>query len=241
MLEYRTALRAALQAMDVMSGLALAATYASSDDGYVDAENALLYNLGASAYSHLLGDGLYCKRVASTEDRHRLSYRLEPMPDLPPGTTLMSLEIEAPSRKDRPGPWWAAFRRAALAMHADVQHNGIFAVDLTVPEEWRLTTVANVLKPLLDGLISALHRQDEHVHDDLSRDRLMPSLARLGEPNAMWSMLNDPACNLLGSRALVRPHGNGIAWNPADERCHVFRLHRAQRATSVRAEIRTMP
>jgi hypothetical protein len=239
MLGYRTALRAALQTTDPIPGLALVASYASPDRAFVDVENAVLYNIGASAYAHLLNDGLYCQRVPSTDERHQLSYLLEPMPNLPAGTPLVSLEIDAPSRKDKPGPWWAAFRTATLAVQAPVHYDGHFAVDLTLPDGWSNTTVANALKPLLDGLVSALHTHEEHVHDDVSRARLMSSLAMLGEPDVMWSMLRDPGCNLLGSRALIRPHRNGIAWNPADERCHAFRVQRAKQA-SVHAEIRTL-
>jgi hypothetical protein len=125
-----------------------------------------------------------------------------------------------PVGQHKPEPWWMAFRSAVLPHPGLRAYDGRFAVDLAVPDSWRSVTIANVAKPLLDGLISALH-----THNVTNRDALLPRLGVLGEPNRVWSMICDPAINLLGSRTLLRPHGIGVAWNPADERCHAFRVH----------------
>lgn len=236
MFGYRAALREALLALVPNPGQALLASYASPDETFVDVENAALYNVGASAYAHLMVSGLVCQRVASADGDHHLSYQLAPLPDLPSGRSLVVLEIEVPAVTSKPGPWWAAFRSAALRHTQVAGHEGRFAVDLKLPNSWHPVRVANALKPLLDGLISALH-----THDGTNRDGLLPRLGVLDEPDTAWSMLCDPAFDLLGRRVLLRPYRTGLKWNPADDRCHAFRLcTEPWRVARVTAELSSM-
>lgn len=117
-----------------------------------------------------------------------------------------------------PGPWWAEFRPRLQAPDAGLASKA-FTVDVTLLVAWRGIGTAGVVKPMLDGLVSALHR-----HDGSRRDDLLPRLARLGDPQQVWSALCAPAADVLGTRRLVRPHETNIAWNPADKRCHAFRV-----------------
>jgi hypothetical protein len=82
MVAYRTALRRALRDLEPVTGWAFGARYAAPDEGFVDVENAALYNIGTGAYGHLIANGLYCERIKSADDRHHLSYTLEPVPAL---------------------------------------------------------------------------------------------------------------------------------------------------------------
>jgi hypothetical protein len=91
------------------------------------------------------------------------------------------------------------------------------------------------VKTLLDGLISALH-----VHDLSSREHVAAALDEVGDGERLWELLNDPAMAILGPRRLVRPHGRGIAWNPADERCGFFQFTRSAQADAVTVRIHAL-
>lgn len=219
MLEFRAALRAALKKLDAVPGEGLVATYCAPNNEFVDVENVALYNVGASAYGHLTRAGLFCQRLPSSDDRHHLRYRVDRLP-APPGSRLLArTNAEVPSELHAPGPWWAEFRPRLQVPDAGLA-SGAFTVDVTLLGAWPGTRVAGVVKPMLDGLVSALHR-----HDGSRRDDLLPRLAHLGDPQQVWSALCAPAADVLGTRRLVRPHGTNIAWNPADERCQAFRVH----------------
>jgi hypothetical protein len=98
--------------------------------------------------------------------------------------------------------------------------------------------VASLVKPVLDGLISALH-----IHNGTHRDALLPRLAQLGDPEQVWAQLLDPTVAVLGSRVLLRPHGQtGMAWNPADDLCTAFRVRRVPaRDAALMATVRAAP
>ncbi len=235
--DYRNAIRRDLRSLTGGSGRALTATYWSPDDGFVDAENAALYNIGSGAYSHLVAGGLYCERRTSPDDKHHLTYSLGLLPD-PPGThALLRIRAAVPRDLHRPGPWWAVFRPVVLSAPSVSLLDGPFALDVTLLGNWTPTGMAGVVKPLLDGLVSSLHQ-----HDGGNRDLLLPRITELGEVTTAWLMLCDSRQNILGGRKLVRPHGSSYAWNPADERCHAFRIHSdPAEEPGVIAELRSLP
>lgn len=239
MIEYRNAIRHALRNLGSEAGPALIVTYLAPDDDFVDVENAALYNVGSGAYSHLVRGGLSCERRPSPDGKHHLIYRAGPLPD-PPGTqVLLRIQVAPPSDTHKPGPWWAAFRAATLRQAAATPAPATFAVDATLAGSWTSTQVAAAVKPMLDGFVSALHQ-----HDSSHRDELLPRIADLGTPDAVWDALCDARQNLLGTRPLIRPYRKNYAWNPADERCHAFRIHIAPVPTparSVIAELRSLP
>jgi hypothetical protein len=219
MLEFRRALRAALKALEPVTGTGLVAIYLSPNDEFVDVENVALYNIGAGAYGHLTAAGLYCERLASPDDRHHLRYRVDLLPSPPASRLLARATATVPADAHAPGPWWAQFRPGVEVVDFEGLENGAFTVDVSILGPPAGTRVAGVVKPMLDGLVSALHR-----HDGRGRDDLLPRLSHLGDPEALWTALCAPAAAVLGTRRLVRVHGANIAWNPADERCNAFRV-----------------
>ena len=66
------------------------------------------------------------------------------------------------------------------------------------------------------------------------------TLIEVGDGERLWELLNDPAMAILGPRRLVRPHGRGIAWNPADERCGFFQFTRSAQADAVTVRIHAL-
>lgn len=233
---FRTDLRAALRGLVGDPRRGMLAEYEAPDDTLVDVENVLVYNVGLAGFAPLIGAGLTCRRGRSVDQRHHVRYRVvDSAPH--PGHELVVGEVVAELGQALPktaGEWWRRLRPYAVSQPG--RRVGVFAVDvlLSGPNPTG-TRVMNLIKPMLDGLISCFH-----VHDGSHVDQLQVALAGLGPVAETWQRLTDPSTAVLGVRSLVRPYRNGVAWNPADDRCHAFRI-RSQRSDrwSIHAQIGT--
>jgi hypothetical protein len=221
LLDYRAHLGIALRHLQPVRGSGLSATYAAPDEGFVDVENACLYNVDTGSYRHLLAGGLTCRREPSPATRHHLSYRVEAPPaPMPSGCRpLAQIRADVPAQPPHTaGQWWALLRSGVRPEVTG--HDGSFIIDITVPTSWRATTIGTQTKSLLDGVVSALHR-----HDGSHEEQLRQRLAHLGDSESVWEILNSPEKAVLGrARTLVRPFRQGVAWNPADDLCQSFRI-----------------
>ncbi|MEV8562317.1 hypothetical protein AB0478_38935 [Streptomyces sp. NPDC051917] len=223
---FRDELRLALRALEPERGHALVAEYDAPDDAFADVENVLLYNIGAGSYGHLLGPGLVCRRASSTDGRHHVRYTLvSAIPDPDPEATVVigDLAADLGAQLPRtPGEWWMRLRPRTTIRTGRPTADRVadsFALDLSVAgPDLPGRRAAGAVKALLDGVVSCFH-----AHDGSESDVLLPRLTSLGGDHA-WGRVCDPSSAVLGVRRLVRPHGKGIAWNPADERCHAFRV-----------------
>lgn len=233
--EYRDALRAALRTLAPAPGQVLVATYLSPNREFVDAENVLLYNVGAGSYAHLAASGLSVSRVRSPDELHHLRYRVAAMAALPPGDLLATVESAMPPDPHSPGAWWSALRPAVTLALPDTVPVAAVTLEVTLHRSGPNPRLAGIVKPLLDGLVSALH-----AHDGTDHDVLAPRLASFGHPEQVWSLLCSTDAAALGTRRLIRPHGAGLAWNPADELCRALTLRVLDRADNrIAAIVRT--
>ena len=92
---------------------------------------------------------------------------------------------------------------------------------------------AKIIKPLVDGVIAALHTHDGTALADVS-DRLRAQLpgsdasdiAQLPGSDAsdIAQRLVDDDAAVLGPRRLVWPRASGVQWNPADDLCVALEL-----------------
>jgi hypothetical protein len=128
-----------------------------------------------------------------------------------------------------PSGWWRAFRLMDIEMCDRLGDGEPFGLDIVVsierPEYW----LGSRLKGLLDGLVAAISS-----HDGSSREVLEPRLDDLLK-STNWDLLTDDSQSLLPRRRLIRSHGRGLAWNPADEHCSNLnvRLERGSPEVSV--------
>jgi hypothetical protein len=125
---------------------------------------------------HLTAAGMFCQRWPSPDDRHHLLYRTDVLSSPPASRVIAEATAEVPSDIHAPGPWWAEFRPHVRASNA-ARASESFTIDVALGGAWPGTRLAGVVKPMLDGLVSALHR-----HDGSGRDDLLPRLAHLGDP-----------------------------------------------------------
>jgi hypothetical protein len=84
-----------------------------------------------------------------------------------------------------------------------------------VPPESACSAAA-VVKPLVDGVVAALHR-----HDGSDLEELAARLARLHgiDPARSRARLMDPEGAVLGERRLLWRWKDGVQWNPGDDAC----------------------
>ncbi|KRF34800.1 hypothetical protein [Nocardioides sp. Soil805] len=233
--DYRGALQRALRAITPSPTGILVAEYGTPDDSFVDLENVLLYNVGTGCYAHLAKHGIVCQRKASVDDLHRVTYSVvEPAAVISPSAAgLASAQLTHMPTASTPAHWWADFR-TSLHVYAGTAYDGRFGIEVDVGSRWD-RDLASSIKPMLDGLVAALH-----AHDGSERDHVSAALSCVGEGGRLWTLLNDPNQAIFGKRRLVRPHGTGIAWNPADERCDYFAVIRRPRPDALSARIVTL-
>lgn len=130
--------------------------------------------------------------------------------------------------------WLAASQELSVATPGSPREAPLFVLDitLTTPSPLSITTV---LKPLLDGLISAFH-----AHDSSDGHVLVQRIAQAtaAAPRTVAQLLG-LAAPPLGRRRLAWPWRDGVQWNPADDRCVACRITLARGAWALRAELST--
>ena len=237
---YRDELRDALRQLAGDTPRGLLAEYDAPEAAFVDVENVLLYNVGMAYFAPLIAGGLTCRRAASVDANHHVRYRLvDEAPDPGGGQLFGILRAElGPRMPTTTGAWWARLRPHAMVPTAPTVEAGEFTIDVMLSgPQVHGTRVANLVKSLLDGVVSCFH-----AHDGSHSEELRLRLAALGPGHDMWRWLTDPSTAMLGARTLVRPYRQNVYWNPADERCQAFRIRHRQAATwSVHAQLRWVP
>ena len=235
--DWRKALRANIQAalsmlhcgpQDILRGL-YAGNYAA------DAENILFYNLGQRCFSHTVTRGLKFERTSTfvrppqalgETYAHYYRYAVvgigEGFAHWNKTQVLASWEpIAIPRLTSETNPahiWYPVASNPLEVLHVPEQklaHFGI-SIILTVPSS--VINVTLLLKPLLDGLISAFHSHTGEKLEEFSC--LLGSILRV-EPLAIEPLLLQHQRAILGSRALLssRKSRSGIQWQPADDLC----------------------
>ncbi|WP_181778839.1 PGN_0703 family putative restriction endonuclease [Pseudonocardia pini] len=248
LLAFRRDLAQACRALMAEPGQVLHAVYESDDTSRVDIENVLTYNLGAGALRDAARNGLVLERSYANPPhdwnhghRYALSSAAAPWGFWHEGDRLASLDLDAPPdlfADPKAGRWWLAAKRGALVAHttSDIPPTA-FAVRLTVspPAGWRGRLIG-LLKPLVDGVVSALHAHTGPIETVLDRaGGIDPSLSR----SEFHELLTNPAVAPLGGVRLVVPWGQTLQWHPADDGIVVLdaRLDPSSRPGRVTAEV----
>jgi hypothetical protein len=173
---YRDDLRAALRKTLPQDGCGLVATYLAPDHGVVDVENVLLYNVGSGSYGHLVGGGLAVQRSGSPDAMHHLDYRVQHV-TVPTDAGAVIATIDAPLEPWKTaGQWWRGLRPFVQPVLGGARPARRFRLDVELHGAWSGPALAACVKPMLDGLVSALH-----VHDGANELDVRPRVeAALG-------------------------------------------------------------
>ncbi|REH40323.1 hypothetical protein DFR26_0523 [Paraperlucidibaca baekdonensis] len=220
MLRARVELRAALKHLKPDPGHILSAEYFSIDDSFFDVENVLIYNIGTGTFRDASQNGLrflrHRQRPAPTPSGsafpylHR--YRLVPSPA---SLSEHTFHFEVPRLTSTLKPhniWWHA---ADALCTTPVTINDKFSLHLEITTTTPVVNVAAVLKPLLDGVICALHsdiRPNKEVVQRLA--------AKCGwDPALVAQKLQEPKLPFLGDKCLIEPYRDYVKWAPDDHLC----------------------
>ncbi|MFT4299862.1 MAG: hypothetical protein QM597_09535 [Aeromicrobium sp.] len=228
-IRFRHRLREALAGLQATPGSVLQATYAAPDDAFVDVENVLVYNVGTGCFRHVTGDGITLRRTRSADHRHGLRYEMVPATALRAGgPSAVRFAAEVADVRDLAAVWRAV--RQATPVPPDTRIEGRFRLALTLTDRSAqpATALSTVMKPLLDGVLSAFS-----VHTGEDTPAVAERLAlRLGvRPGQIAAELARPGWGVLGGREVVRPYRHHVQWNPADDRCDEADLRVVRRTT----------
>ncbi len=230
----RDEIRASLKILTVPDGQMLRAEYSSLCPAFRDVENVLLYNVGSSAFKQLVRSGLQIERRYQAVSvpvggppaigEHHMRYGAVDAGTGPEfwnrGVDLIRFEEIELRSLTKVAPIWLAIRRqTAPPVRPAGTKPGPFGVRVVVrgTAKAKLQNLAELVKPLLDGIISAAHTHDEQQLNVLT-DRLVAN--DIGTSDEIRQQLMDERWSALGVRQLLRPVGaKGVQWNPADDRC----------------------
>ena len=202
----------------------------SEGSGY-DLENRLFYNIGSGAFSGIFSKD--CPKEAAfwrgthhpDDGRYAYEYAVvsrETVEELLEGKSVLAKWKNIPIDRtisNKPQRYYAALRSANVRVANDSSDQpgknevlryssercgtsfGI-KIELTVPKSNTSSHPASIMKSLLDGVICAFHGEKEGLAEVFS-----DKIRNIG---GIW--------NILGPCEYLRKHGNGVQWNPEDNR-----------------------
>ena len=238
--EMRDALRRALREMPGHPDRVLHAVYFSREEGFVDAENILIYNVGSGAFRHLCQSGLcfeWCLRAPpdppstfSVSPKHYHRYRVAELENLRHNwaakRTLASWrDVACPVVRSnlKPPEVWQAMKQGGIRPAQGTKTPTHYGVEIVIQSpRTAAVNLAGVVKPLLDGVLSAFHLHDGSNMAEVTR-RVSTALGE--SEQAVAKMLGDAADAVLGKTCLVRVRSSGVQWCPADDGCVVGEIH----------------
>ena len=214
----------------------LHAIYKSLDNGFFDVENVLFYNVGLSAFSHLDIKTLLFERVflpppQCNEERfeHYQSYALTYQNGCESShwqrhSILAKWEgVPIPILKSdiKPHSIWFSLKNGKRVIFQS-EKTSSYGLKLTInePKDSRIKVVT-ILKPLLDGIVSAFHHHDKtDLNEVIFR---LKKLISIPEEEITQALL-DVRTSILGVRNFVQLYRDNIKWNPEDDAFHYVKI-----------------
>ncbi len=191
LLEMRNSLRSAVERLKCGSGTMLHAIYSSSQRDFCDVENVLLYNVGNGAFGDICHKGLSLERrfmlppqapahltdIALHYHRYSVDGKKEISQYWRKDKSLAHwIDISCPPLRgeNKPHSFWLAMKKGTAQIdsgHHPVSSFYGIQVIIKAPVATKVN-LASIVKPLLDGTISAFH-----VHDGTDILRITGRLA----------------------------------------------------------------
>ncbi len=226
--DLRAQMRDGLRQLDGADGAVFHGIYASPLPDSCDAENVLFYNVGLNYLPRARGRGMRFERgytvppapeTLASAALHYHRYRVSDSEGFfgwSQGRTLARWSSPLGVAPTHSATVWKALKFGQLdAIDLPPTRVERFGVRATVSAPSALDA-ALLMKPVLDGAISALHAYDGS-EVELIADRLARSVAI--EPRVVRALLLDRERAVLGPRRFLWPRDDGVQWNPADDAC----------------------
>jgi hypothetical protein len=240
-LAMRNELRAATRKL---RGPSLFAAFSGPEGATLDLENVLFYNVGCSGFAGCGGERVRFER----------KYRSGGAPGGPTRTWHHRYSTEQPeSSWLAAGPGWAVQLAGSGTLPASaaafwaLTHRANRETEPPLPAgplshqlrfiARRQRNLTEVVKRVIDGLLSALHEYDGDALEAVAERAALATGMPADEAAARLA-----ATGPLGKRRFVWPFRNGLQWSPADDRLVSVDVHQSVVATpgwSLRAELRS--
>jgi hypothetical protein len=122
----------------------------------------------------------------------------------------------------KPHFFWRLIKENNVSIYCNETYEGYFGIELElfIPQNSRFNLAA-IIKPMLDGIISAFHSYQGKQLDEVSK-RLAINLSSRWD--YISTLLLDENQSILGSRCVLHPFQKNVQWNPADDKCVVIKL-----------------
>lgn len=232
LLEMRDSIRQKVMDMKAQKNQLLYGLFVSEDASSCDTENILFYNVGPRYFSHLSQHGICFDRLFDPPPvvgkyGTKPYFQYYSQIGLTDETAFWVKDnllaswsnVVCPALKSelKPHVFWSAMKNGSVVIANRLAEPKFFGLNLRVNvPQGTLLNIAGVMKPLLDGIISAFHS-----HDGNNLAELAQRLAALSSQDQLdiEGMLTDRTLNCLGVRRLLHPFMRGVQWNPADDVC----------------------
>lgn len=217
-IEIRDVIRKGIQGLTVENNEILIAEFTDNTglDELYDIENVLFYNIGTGRFAPLTKNGLVFLKKGKNDLDYAYNYKYSVasienynVESENPIACLNDIIFDKRLSNYKATSFWQAFKQNTDKILIfdtinEPQEYG-FSLEVKVPKGKRVN-FASIIKPLLDGLISALHASD------FSNEEAKIISDKIG---ATASLITDNNCVVLWKRKFYK----GRAWNPADEYC----------------------
>lgn len=212
----RAELKNAIKSLSISDGEILVGKLTTVSKDFFDVENILFYNLSTSTFTRLSTKGIAMQRIEKELDepyKYHYQYCIGSLASVVQQFSAPKiLRFEFPLNKTIPSckliDYWSAIHNTAGSVSSKITElTGRFGIRVVVKSPVQKVNLGNIIKPILDGLIAALHYQgDGHPIPENLDDRHIKFLKKRN-------------FSVLGERKLVYNYRNGLMWNPADELC----------------------
>jgi hypothetical protein len=146
---------------------------------------------------------------------HHHRYCFADLPEKPTALDAAEFSFDLVSLSTSTKPheiWWRATSARPVSA-APIK--GRFALHIELGTPTPLQNVANIIKPLLDGVVCAMHAESQV--DAEAVERL--SRASMWDATEISNRLSAPPNAILGSRRLLQCYRDFVKWDPADDLC----------------------
>lgn len=194
---------------------------------FFDVENILFYNLGTSNFKRLDTKGVWFS-LERGETLHNKKYVYEygfadSFPEIKEDIIAewSNVKIEKPTVGRKPLDYWMSFNQSNRIKTNCVNYQGEFGLSIIIDKpKNEVLNVINIQKPLLDGIISVFHEATK-VDDNIIEYISSKAYCSIEE---IESFFGNNKIAVLPKRNIIRKYGEGIKWNPQDEKCIEVRI-----------------
>lgn len=235
MKQMREELRDKLREINPIQNGVLYCKFCSQEDNTAfDVENVLLYNVGSGAFSKISTHQVFIERTfeqlinTPSDFKHFYTYNYTNLDNLLPfwnknETIIEWSDLQVSSLKDKPHEYWFNMKKLqTIKRYKSLMEDTPFGIKINIGVPvGKTVNLTGICKPLLDGIISALHSYSGLELDEMAI-RLSSILGK--EKNEIANLLIDEQIAILGAKEVVRRYQNGVQWNPSDEICYQIQL-----------------